>query len=69
MGIGIYVMAAVAKLTPEDVIKETLPLLIPLLIALLLITYDPRDHTMLPKLFIWKRLKEREIVRYVYEGL
>jgi tripartite ATP-independent transporter DctM subunit len=54
MGIGIYVMAAVAKLTPEDVIKETLPLLIPLLIALVLITYIPEITLCVPNFLFGK---------------
>jgi tripartite ATP-independent transporter DctM subunit len=54
MGIGIYVMAAVAKLTPEEVIKETLPLLIPLLIALMIITYVPEITLFLPNLLFRK---------------
>ena len=54
MGIGIYVMAAVAKLTPEEVIKETLPLLIPLLIALMIITYIPEITLFLPNLLFGK---------------
>lgn len=54
MGIGIYVMSAVAKLTPEEVIKDTLPLILPLLIVLLLITLVPQISLFLPNLLFGK---------------
>lgn len=54
MGIGIYVMSQVAKLTPEEVIKETLPLLVPLLVALVIITYVPQITLFLPDLLFGK---------------
>jgi len=50
MGIGIYVMSAVSKLTPEEVIKDTLPLILPLLIVLFLITLVPQISLFLPNL-------------------
>ncbi len=54
MGIGIYIMAAVAKMSPEEVIKETLPLLVPLLVALVLITFIPEITLFLPNLLFGK---------------
>lgn len=54
MGIGIYIMASVAKMSPEEVIKETLPLLVPLLAALIMITFIPQITLFLPNLLFGK---------------
>jgi TRAP-type C4-dicarboxylate transport system permease large subunit len=46
MGIGIFVAARVAKLTPEQVLRKIIPFFIPLLVGLLLIS-------LLPNLTLW----------------
>ena len=50
MGIGLYVIAGVARLRVEDVIRTSWPFLIPLLAALLVITYVPSLSLWLPNL-------------------
>lgn len=50
MGIGLFVAARVANLTPEEVFKSTLPLFIPLIGALLIITYFPQLTLWLPNM-------------------
>jgi tripartite ATP-independent transporter DctM subunit len=46
MGIGIFVAARVARLTPEQVLRKIVPFFIPLLVGLLLIS-------LLPNLTLW----------------
>ena len=46
MGIGIFVAARVARLTPEQVLRKIMPFFIPLLVGLLLIS-------LLPNLTLW----------------
>ena len=46
MGIGIFVAARVARLTPEQVLRKIIPFFIPLLVGLLLIS-------LLPNLTLW----------------
>ncbi|MFQ5983865.1 MAG: TRAP transporter large permease, partial [Woeseiaceae bacterium] len=50
MGIGLYVIAGVARLRVEEVIRSSLPFLIPLLVALVVITYVPSLSLWLPNL-------------------
>lgn len=50
MGIGLYVIAGVARLRVEDVIRASWPFLVPLLIALGVITYVPWLSLWLPNL-------------------
>ncbi len=54
MGIGLYVMASVAGISVEEVTKESMPFLIPLIIALLIITYVPEITLFLPNLLFGK---------------
>jgi len=50
-GLAIYTVANVGKIAPEKVFKEILPLYIPLLISLLIITFLPKLSLWLPSLF------------------
>ena len=52
MGLALYLVADIAKVTMKDVLKEMLPYYVPLLITLLLITYVPALTTWLPRLAI-----------------
>ncbi len=50
MGIGLFVAARVARLTPEQVFRATVPFFFPLIGALLIITYFPQLTLWLPNL-------------------
>lgn len=50
MGIGLFVMASVTRVSMESMTRATLPFLIPLLLALLVITYVPAISMWLPDL-------------------
>jgi tripartite ATP-independent transporter DctM subunit len=50
MGIGLFAVSAVTKLSVETVTKATLPYLVPLLFALLVITFVPQVSLWLPDL-------------------
>lgn len=50
MGMGLYVMVAIVDIKFEDLIKACIPLLIPLIFALFLITYIPQLTLFLPNL-------------------
>ncbi|HYN13763.1 MAG TPA: TRAP transporter large permease [Burkholderiales bacterium] len=50
MGLALYLVADIAKVTMKDVLKEMLPYYVPLAITLLLITYVPALTTWLPRL-------------------
>ena len=50
MGIGLFAVSAVTKLSIETVTKAALPYLIPLLFALLVITFVPQVSLWLPDL-------------------
>jgi tripartite ATP-independent transporter DctM subunit len=52
MGIGLYIMVEVGKVPFERVAVAVLPFLIPLMLALLLITYVPELVTWLPDLVL-----------------
>lgn len=54
MGIGLYVMKGVAEVSFEDLIKSSLPFLIPIIGSLFLITYIPELTTFLPNLIMGK---------------
>jgi tripartite ATP-independent transporter DctM subunit len=54
MGIGLYVMMGVAKISFEDLVKACMPLLIPLLISLFVLTYLPGLSLFLPNLVMGK---------------
>ena len=50
MGIGLFVAARVARISPERILRAVLPLLIPLIAGLLLITFWPQLTLWLPNL-------------------
>lgn len=49
-GVGLYTVATVGKEAPHKVLKELLPLYVPLLIALMVVTYVPELTMWLPSL-------------------
>jgi len=52
MGIGLYVMTAIADVTFEEIVKASLPFLISLLISLAILTYIPEVTLILPNLLM-----------------
>jgi tripartite ATP-independent transporter DctM subunit len=52
MGIGLYIVSSVGKVRFESVVRAVLPMLIPLFLVLLLITYVPGITTFLPNLIL-----------------
>jgi tripartite ATP-independent transporter DctM subunit len=50
MGLALFLVAEIAKVTMKDVLKEMLPYYVPLVITLLLITYVPAITTWIPRL-------------------
>ncbi|MFC4409970.1 TRAP transporter large permease [Chungangia koreensis] len=50
VGLGLYVMSRVGKVSFESVVKSVIPFYIPLFIALLLITYFPQISLWLPSI-------------------
>jgi len=50
-GLGVYTVANVGEIAPEKVFKEILPLYIPLIVSLLIITFLPKLSLWLPDLF------------------
>ena len=54
VGVVLYVIANVAKVTFERVTKATLPFLIPLLIVLAMVTFIPWVTTLIPNLVFGK---------------
>jgi TRAP-type C4-dicarboxylate transport system permease large subunit len=50
MGLALFLVADIAKVTMKDVLKEMLPYYLPLGITLLLITYVPEITTWIPRL-------------------
>jgi tripartite ATP-independent transporter DctM subunit len=54
MGIGLYVMKSVADVSFEDLIKASLPFLVPIIGSLFLITYIPELTTFFPNLIMGK---------------
>ncbi len=55
MGIGLYIVAEVGRVRFEKVTMAVLPLLVPLLIVLVLLTYVPQFATFLPDLVLGKQ--------------
>ena len=49
MGLALFLVADIAKVTMKDVLKEMMPYYIPLGITLLLITYVPALTTWIPR--------------------
>ncbi len=54
VGLGLYVMSRVGKMSFESIVKAIIPMYIPLFIALLLITYFPQLSLWLPNLLSGK---------------
>ncbi len=52
MGIGIYIMVEVSKVSFERITIQVLPMLIPLIVVLALITYVPELVLWLPDLLM-----------------
>jgi tripartite ATP-independent transporter DctM subunit len=50
MGLALFLVADIAKVTMKDVLKEMMPYYIPLGITLLLITYVPQITTWIPRI-------------------
>ena len=52
MGLALFLVAEIAKVTMKDVLKEMLPYYLPLIVTLLLITYVPTLTTWIPRLAV-----------------
>jgi tripartite ATP-independent transporter DctM subunit len=50
MGLALFLVADIAKVTMKDVLREMAPYYVPLLVTLLLITYIPELTTWIPRL-------------------
>jgi TRAP-type C4-dicarboxylate transport system permease large subunit len=50
MGLALFLVADIAKVTMKDVLRAMLPYYVPLLLTLLLITYVPAITTWIPRL-------------------
>jgi len=50
MGLALFLVAEIAKVTMKEVLKEMMPYYVPLAITLLLITYIPEITTWIPRL-------------------
>jgi len=50
MGLALFLVADIAKVTMKEVLKEMLPYYIPLAVTLLLITYVPAITTWIPRM-------------------
>jgi tripartite ATP-independent transporter DctM subunit len=50
MGLALYLVADIAKVSMKDVLKQMLPYYVPLIVTLLLITYVPGLTTWLPRM-------------------
>jgi TRAP-type C4-dicarboxylate transport system permease large subunit len=49
MGLALFLVAALAQVTMQDVLRQMLPYYVPLGITLLLITYVPALTTWIPR--------------------
>src|SRR3954465_4549442 len=54
MGLALFLVADIAKVTMKDVLREMMPYYVPLLVTLLLITYIPAITTWIPRLALGK---------------
>jgi TRAP-type C4-dicarboxylate transport system permease large subunit len=50
MGLALFLVADIAKVTMKDVLREMVPYYLPLVATLLLITYVPAITTWIPRL-------------------
>jgi C4-dicarboxylate transporter DctM subunit len=55
MGIGLFVAARIANIPVDDVLRWSMPLLIPLLVSLMLVTVFPQLSLWLPDLVFGPR--------------
>lgn len=55
MGIGLYIVAEVGRVPFEKVTMAVLPMLVPLIVVLLMLTYIPQLSTFLPDLVLGKQ--------------
>ena len=56
MGIGLFVMSSLTRVSIEEMTRATLPFLIPLLLSLLVITFVPEICLWLPDLVFGRAL-------------
>jgi tripartite ATP-independent transporter DctM subunit len=49
MGLALFLVADIAKVTMKDVLREMVPFYVPLLVTLMIITYVPAITTWLPR--------------------
>jgi TRAP-type C4-dicarboxylate transport system permease large subunit len=52
MGLALFLVADIAKVTMKEVLKEMLPYYLPLVVTLLLITYIPQLTLWIPRLAV-----------------
>ena len=52
MGLALFLVADIAKVSMKEVLREMLPYYVPLIATLLLITYFPAITTWLPRLAV-----------------
>jgi TRAP-type C4-dicarboxylate transport system permease large subunit len=52
MGLALFLVADIAKVSMKEVLKEMLPYYVPLIVTLLLITYVPAITTWIPRLAV-----------------
>jgi TRAP-type C4-dicarboxylate transport system permease large subunit len=52
MGLALFLVAEIAKVTMKEVLKEMMPYYVPLIVTLLLITYIPAITTWIPRLAV-----------------
>ncbi len=52
MGLALFLVADIAKVTMKEVLREMLPYYVPLIATLLLITYVPAITTWIPRLAV-----------------
>ena len=50
MGLALFLVADIAKVSMKQVLREMMPYYVPLLVTLLLITYVPAITTWIPRL-------------------
>lgn len=50
MGLALFLVADIAKVTMKEVLREMMPYYVPLIVTLLLITYVPAITTWIPRL-------------------
>jgi tripartite ATP-independent transporter DctM subunit len=53
-GLGLYMVCGVGKVSPDKVVRELLPMFVPLLVALLVLTFVPQFSLWLPSLIFQK---------------